>query len=203
MYFPYQINNIYVLTSTNWCTKVLIFNPQIYIFSSQKYTNVIDAVSQMYQCTAMAHLVAHTNVPMRWQSNGCHIMHARSTPWLVPRGSKHCVVTVSENRQDSYLRISTISSNIRSLLHTLCTLSDHRWRAFFQNSLFTWSSFHVYGSLLSNQIEASNAHKNWIVWHLSLKTNICMENQHRCLVVCFIARRCKKRMYESRSYDVT
>ena len=59
MYFPYQINNIYVLTSTNWCTKVLILNPQIYIFSSQKYTNVIDAVSQMYQCTAMAHLVAH------------------------------------------------------------------------------------------------------------------------------------------------
>ena len=89
-------------------------------------------------------------------------------------------------------------NNFVQLYFILCVLfSDHRWRAFFQNSLFTWSSFHVYGSLLSNQIEASNAHKNWIVWHLSLKTNICMENQHRCLVVCFIVRRCKKRMYES------
>ena len=39
---------------------------------------------------------------------------------------------------------------------------------------FTWSSFHVYGSLLSNQIEASNSHKNGIVWHLPLKSNICM-----------------------------
>lgn len=44
---------------------------------------------------------------------------------------------------------------------------------------FTWSSFHVYGSLLSNQIEASNVHKKWIVWHLRVwkvtfacKTNI-------------------------------
>ena len=121
-----------------------------------------DTSSGTHKCTNAQqwHIMPHTNVPMRWQSNGCHIMHARSTPWLVPRGSKHCVVTVSENRQDSYLRISTISSNIRSLLHTLCTLSDHRWHAFFQNSLFTWSSFHVYGSLLSNQIEASNAHKN-------------------------------------------
>ena len=59
MCFPYQINNIYVLTSTNWCTKVLRLNPQIYIFSSQKYTNIIDAVSQMYQCTAMTHHATH------------------------------------------------------------------------------------------------------------------------------------------------
>lgn len=69
---------------------------------------------------------------------------------------------------------------------------------------FTWSSFHVYGSLLSNQIEASNAHKNWIVWHLRLKSNICMDYQHSCLVIaiCVILRRCKKChcMYES--YDV-
>lgn len=52
-------------------------------------------------------------------------------------------------------------------------------------AVFTWSSFHVYGSLLSNQIEPSNVHKNWILWHLPLKNNICtpVANHRWCLVI--------------------
>jgi len=82
----YQTNNLYVLTSTNWSTKVLTLNPQIYIFSSQKYTNVIDAESQVYQCTAMTHLVAHTNVPMHSNGTSHHATHkwtnALADQWL-------------------------------------------------------------------------------------------------------------------------
>lgn len=82
----YQTNNLYVLTSTNWSTKVLTLNPQIYIFSSQKYTNIIDAESQVYQCTAMTHLVAHTNVPMHSNGTSHHATHkwtnALADQWL-------------------------------------------------------------------------------------------------------------------------
>ena len=55
----------------------------------------------------------------------------------------------------------------------------------FQKNSFTWSSCQVYGLLLSNQSEPSNVHKNWILWHLPLKNNICTPavNHRWCLVI--------------------
>ena len=105
-------------------------------------------------------------------------------------------------------------------LHTVCTFhwsklylcSLNNWFCLFPKFQklfsFTWSSFHVYGSLLSNQIETSNAHKNWIVWHLRLKSNICMDNQHWCLVIaiCVILKTLQEMplyVRVSASYDVT
>ena len=46
-----------------------------------------------------------------------------------------------------------------------------------------------YGLLLSNQSEPSNVHKNWILWHLPLKNNICTPavNHRWCLVILICA----------------
>ena len=149
-------------------------------------------------------------------------MHAKSTLSLVSPGfglGCHDLCESFTNLESQHgLDQSYLPASPRRLFILFVLLSDqvvpllskscHHWFCLFPKFQklfsFTWSSFHVYGSLLSNQIEASNAYKNWIVWHLRLKSNICMDYQHSCLVIaiCVILRRCKKYhcMYES--YDV-
>ena len=89
-------------------------------------------------------------------------MHAKSTPSLASPGSKQSMwanrIQILHGLDQSYLCTFSL---IKLYVCWLCLFL--KFQKLFS---FTWSSFHVYGSLLSNQIEASKAHKKWIVWHL-------------------------------------
>jgi len=89
-------------------------------------------------------------------------MHAKSTPSLASPGSKQSMwanrIQILHGLDQSYLCTFSL---IKLFVCWLCLFL--KFQKLFS---FTWSSFHVYGSLLSNQIEASKAHKKWIVWHL-------------------------------------
>ena len=69
------------------------------------------------------------------------------------------------------------SSNFYFSDHDLCLLFNEgkpRCQRFdlhkISKSSLTWSLCQVYGSLLANQSEPSNVHKNWILWCIS---NFC------------------------------